>query len=313
MGFLKEISPLLLSLNSREFLVPLVILCGGFGASFLLTPLSIRLSYVYQIVDRPGGRKKHAAPTPKGGGLALWGAFVVYMLLQRDFSLFHVLFLSGATLIFLVGYADSIFPIPPLIRLGVHLFASFLVVYSADFPFFFGLIMILWLAGCTSAYNNIDGINGLCLSLGAVNFMMAFFFTMDPVWLYLLGMCLGVLMWNFPNAQTFLGDGGSTFVGFLWSSLVFHGFAMGRGFEEVPLLGMLWMLCLIGGLPVFDTLCSVFRRLLRKRSPFLPDRGHFHYALYDRGFSLWKVLGILVPIHGILVFLGLFWLCAEIA
>ena len=295
------------SLSARELFILLMALFGGFGAAFLLTPLSISLSYIYKILDSPGGRKKHATPTPKGGGLALWGSLVVYMLLQKDFLLFHVLFLTGGTLVFLVGYADSIVPISPFLRLSVHLFASFLVVYSQDFSLFFGLIMILWLAGCTSAYNNIDGINGLCLSLGGMNFLLAFFFIHSPVWLYAFGMCLGALMWNFPKAQTFLGDGGSTLIGFLWSSSILYGFGMARNLEGFSLPLVLGMLCFLGGLPVFDTLCSAVRRIVRRQSPFLPDRGHFHYLLYDRGFSLGQVLGILVPLHGVFVFVGLFW------
>jgi UDP-GlcNAc:undecaprenyl-phosphate GlcNAc-1-phosphate transferase len=311
MTSVKEFLSLLSPAQFREYFMPLLLLCGGFGASFLLTPLSIHLSYLYRIVDNPGGRKKHATPTPKGGGLALWGAFVLYMLLRREFTFFDALLLSGATLIFVVGYGDSIFPMPPLLRLGIHLFASALVVYTQDFSVFSGLIVLLWLAGCTSAYNNIDGINGLCLSLGGINFFLAFFFAPAPGWFYLLGMCAGVLLWNFPNAQTFLGDGGSTLLGFLWGTLIFHHSGMMERLDSMSPPEMVAVLCLVGGLPVFDTLCSVFRRVARRKSPFLPDRGHFHYALYDRGFSLLKVLGILLPIHAFLVFSGLFWLYSK--
>jgi len=308
---LRDLFSFFSSTQFQRYLIPFLMVCGGFGASFLLTPLSIHLSYLYQIVDNPGGRKKHAAPTPKGGGLALWGALVLYMLLRSECTFFDVLLLSGATMIFVVGYGDSIFPMPPLLRLGVHLFASFFIVYTQDFSFFLGPIMILWLAGCTSAYNNIDGINGLCLSLGGINFLIAFYFIPLGVWWYLLGMCLGVLLWNFPRAQTFLGDGGSTLLGFLWAALILYYSGMMATLAEMSLPEVFVVLFLIGGLPVFDTLWSVCRRLLQKRSPFMPDRGHFHYALYDRGFSLFQVLGILLPIHGILVFSGLFWLYAK--
>lgn len=309
--FLKDLCPFFSSIQFQRYAIPFLMACGGFGASFLLTPLSIHLSYAYHIVDKPGGRKKHATPTPKGGGLALWGALVLYMLLRGGGSLFDVLLLTGATVIFLVGYGDSLFPLPPLLRLGVHLFASFFVVYTQDFSFFLSPIMILWLAGCTSAYNNIDGINGLCLSLGGINFFLAFFFTPLPGWLYLFGMCLGVLLWNFPRAQTFLGDGGSTLLGFLWGGIILHSSEMGARLSGMSLPEVFMVLFLIGGLPVFDTLWSASRRLFQKKSPFMPDRGHFHYALYDRGFSLLQVLGILLPVHGILVFSGLFWLYSQ--
>jgi UDP-GlcNAc:undecaprenyl-phosphate GlcNAc-1-phosphate transferase len=71
---------------------------------------------------------------------------------------------------------------------------------------------------------------------------------------------------------------------------------------EIPVTRFLFVLLLIGGVPVIDTLFSLFRRLLAGVSPFLPDRGHFHHILCDRGVPVVVVLFVLAILHSLMLF-----------
>ncbi|HPE92141.1 MAG TPA: undecaprenyl/decaprenyl-phosphate alpha-N-acetylglucosaminyl 1-phosphate transferase, partial [Synergistales bacterium] len=122
-------------------------------------------------------------------------------------------------------------------------------------------------------------------------------------WAVALGLSLGVLPWNYPVAKTFLGDGGSTLLGFLCVS---------QFTRELPFLLegkgiVIWLasMLLIGGVPVIDTLFSFARRVIKGSSPFRPDRGHFHHLLSDRGLPLSGVLAILVSIHALSLWMAI--------
>ena len=108
-------------------------------------------------------------------------------------------------------------------------------------------------------------------------------------------MALGVLCWNFPLAQTFLGDGGSTLLGFLFAShfitVTSQTLAKAR-FHELILLLLLW-----GGLPVLDTLVAFSRRILRGKSPFYPDKGHLHHHLMAITGSNFGAVTCLLGVH----------------
>jgi UDP-GlcNAc:undecaprenyl-phosphate GlcNAc-1-phosphate transferase len=113
----------------------------------------------------------------------------------------------------------------------------------------------------------------------------------------------GVLLWNFPQPRTFLGDGGSTLLGYICAShLAWSIFPdlFGKGFFSLAAV-----LFFIGGIPVIDTLAAMTRRLLTKKSPFSPDRGHAHHRLLDRGFSKQQTLAIMGIAHMALVLIGL--------
>ena len=274
----------------------------NFLLGLVATPVSIRLSRTFRLMDVPGGRKQHQTTTPRGAGIVLWTGYLVWMLIDLNPGIEVPFIASGATIVFLVGYLDDMHPLPPLMRLAVHVAAAALCVLPIPIPLYQRMLLILWVTGTTNAYNFVDGMDGLALSLAFLTSFLAFMGGNPYVWLPFCGLILGVLVWNFPKARTFLGDGGSTLLGYICSShLAWDLFPrfFGMGFFLMCLV-----LFLIGGIPVVDTLIAMSRRIAARRSPFLPDRGHAHHMLLDKSLAKWQVLVILAWGHILLMWFG---------
>lgn len=270
----------------------------------IATPVSMKLSRTFRLLDVPGGRKHHRVTTPRGAGIVLWTGYLLWALINPNPGVEVPYVASGATLVFLVGYLDDMHPLPPLRRLVVHLFAAAGAVYALPVPAAQRALLLLWIAGTTNAYNFVDGMDGLALSLAFVSSFLAFMNGNPYTWAQFCGLVAGVLVWNFPLARTFLGDGGATLLGFICSShLAWDLFPMFFGMK-LPYLTVI--LLFLGGEPVADTLTAMARRLLRRRSPFLPDRGHAHHIMLDRKMRTWQVLTILVFFHAFLVSVGFY-------
>jgi UDP-GlcNAc:undecaprenyl-phosphate GlcNAc-1-phosphate transferase len=275
----------------------------------IATPVSMKLSRTFRLMDIPGGRKLHPVVTPRGAGIVLWTGYLLWALVNPNPGVEVPYVAAGATLVFLVGYMDDMHPLPPLKRLAVHLLAAAWVVIPLSVPIYQRALFLVWIAGCTNAYNFVDGMDGLALSIAFVTSYLAFRSGNPYTWLPFCGLIAGVLLWNFPNARTFLGDGGATLLGYVCSShLAWDIFP--RFFNISP-VAMLWALVLIGGVPVIDTLFAMARRMMRGRSPFYPDRGHLHHILLDRGLKGWEVLSLIIVIHWAIVSAGYYLLTSR--
>ena len=257
------------------------------------------VSRQFGIIDEPGGRKTHKRPTPRGAGVVLWLGYMVFALLFPDSGNGLRVISTAATVIFIFGYMDDMRPLPAIWRLAVHSVCAGFVVAILPVPTALKLIFFLWITGATSAYNLIDGINGLSLTIFALTATFGLFLSGQYWWAAMLGLAVGVLPWNYPFARTFLGDGGSTLIGFICMSQ--FSFELAAPAMEMPFPRLLFVLLLIGGMPVIDTLYSLLRRLLAGVSPFLPDRGHFHHILCDRGVPVAVVLVVLALLHSFLL------------
>jgi UDP-GlcNAc:undecaprenyl-phosphate GlcNAc-1-phosphate transferase len=265
-------------------------LLGFFWGGFA-TPLSIKLAYSFDIMDLPGPRKVHTGRTPRGAGLVLWSGYLLWSLYFVSAIPAVRCAAMGATLIFFCGYMDDMRSLSPFLRLAVHASAAAFAVAPLDLPPLSRAICFAWITGMTSAYNLIDGVNGLCASLfivsaGALCFLGAAAFGAAGA-----GMALGVFCWNFPSARTFLGDGGSTLLGFLFAS---HFAISARGvLAAVSPHETVLLLLLLGGVPALDTLFAFSRRIVAGKSPFYPDRGHLHHIVLDRtGSPFWAVTAL---------------------
>jgi UDP-GlcNAc:undecaprenyl-phosphate GlcNAc-1-phosphate transferase len=167
------------------------------------------------------------------------------------------------------------------IRVDIHLL-NFLPAW----PWLGFVITVVWLVGCTNAFNLIDGMDGLAAGVGLVATLAMLIAALTqgnmPLALAtmpLAGCLLGFLRYNFNPASVFLGDSGSLLIGFLlgcygalWSEKSVTLIAL-----TVPLLAL--------SIPLMDVLLSVMRRYLRNRPIFAPDRGHIHHKLLERGLS----------------------------
>jgi len=269
----------------------------GFFWGGFITPLSIWLAREYQIIDLPDHRKIHKSRTPRGAGLGLWSGYLLWSLyFVSDFSAIRYS-AAAATFVFFCGYMDDMKSLSPFIRLTIHLFASALNVLPMPLPIISKAVCLVWIAGVTSAYNLIDGINGLCISVFISSAISLCFAGGAHFGVAGAAMALGVFCWNFPMALTFLGDGGSTLLGFLFAShfiMAVSPVVAKTDLHELVLLLLLW-----GGVPVFDTLVAFSRRILKGRSPFYPDKGHLHHRLMAVIRSNFGVVVCLLAVHAL--------------
>ena len=247
---------------------------GGF-----VTPISIKLAHTFQIMDLPDHRKIHKTQIPRGAGLGLWGGYLLWSLyFVSDYTSIKYS-ATGATLVFFCGYLDDMKSLSPFIRLAIHLIASALIVLPLHIPAVYWIVCVVWVTGTTSAYNLIDGVNGLCITIFIASAVALCFVGAISFGVAMAAMALGVLCWNFPMAQTFLGDGGSTLLGFLFASHYLT--ACAPTLAQVKLHELTLLLLLFGGVPVLDTLVAFSRRILKGKSPFYPDKGHLHHHLME--------------------------------
>ena len=260
----------------KPLLLFLLFLLWGLG----VCPLSIELSKRYGLVDFPDQRKIHRRPTPRGAGLVLWLALMLWSLFFADVTDELRLTVTGATVVFFTGYLDDMLSLSPFGRLCAQFVAAGIALISLGKldAVRMGLVLF-WVVGVTNAYNFIDGMNGLSLVMA---FMALAFVGVSSGadWTFpLLGVVMGLFCWNCPVARTFVGDGGVYLMGY------FLAVQAGRWYLSMDLnvTALCAVLLLTGGVPVIDTLIVILRRLVAGKSPFYPDRTHIHHRLLDRG------------------------------
>lgn len=221
----------------------LYIFLFSFSACFATTPLAIRLGLLWGLVDHPAERKIHLAPTPRIGGVAVYVGFVGSVLVNSILADWMVAILAAGSILLAVGIADDRWGLPAWSRLAAQLLAAAIVVVSGKVLTLFPsgsvgqianvVLTFLWIVGITNAFNFFDGMDGLATGLAM---LMAFFMglvafdTNQPGlgWLAVavIGASMGFFPFNFRlkgPAFVFLGDGGSTFLGFTLACLAVKG------------------------------------------------------------------------------------------
>lgn len=282
----------------RSLWIGLIFLVWGAG----ITPLAILLSRRYGMVDYPDQRKIHKGPVPRGAGIVLWSGLMLWALLFAEVTFELRVIVTGATLVFFAGYIDDMLSLSPYGRLCVHFLAAslaLLVLGHQSVPFMF--LYLFWVAGMTNAYNFIDGMNGLALSMAFLSLGFLALAGMVNSVLPVLAMILGVFFWNFPSAKTFLGDGGVYLLGYLTACLALLQLIP----MKIGLFKTAAALLFVGGVPVMDTLSAIIRRLADGKSPFYPDRKHIHHRLLAKGLTPPEVLAVLCALQ--MLSLGCAW------
>jgi len=211
--------------------------------AFGLTPVVIRMARFLEVLDVPTSRKVHTEPTPLLGGMAIYTAFGVSILANSILDGQVVAILAAGTVLVVIGILDDVRDVPAGIKLLAQLLAVALVIRSGVILTLFppsiagsvanGVLTMAWLLGITNAMNFFDGMDGLAtgLSIITAGFLGLFaVLTFQPFlgWFAaaIVGSCLGFLPFNFhPRrpAAIFLGDGGSTFLGFVLAALAVKG------------------------------------------------------------------------------------------
>lgn len=313
-----------------SFIIALII-------AYATTPLAKRLAFKLGAVDVPkDGRRMHKEPKARLGGLAIFYGFLVSVLCFADFvlptgSLNRGLIgiLIGSVIVVVLGMFDDVKPRPAKLKFLIQIVAAAIPVllgvrvFAITNPFTDELISlpmslsvagsILWIVGVTNAVNLIDGLDGLAAgvsSIAAVALLSILLIehsssmTLLVMAAALAGACFGFLPYNFNPAKLFMGDTGSTFLGFVLACISIQGPFKTYVAFVVPLLVL--------GLPIFDTLFAIIRRLLRGQPIMSPDRGHLHHKLIDRGFSHRSTVIILYGLSAILAISGIVMLLTDI-
>ena len=294
-------------------------LCA-FLFSIVLTPVCRDLFRRLGIVDRPDQtRKFHQAPVPLMGGVPIALAYVASWALLALFPgaasphLARVLRALPACLVILgVGILDDILHIKPWQKLCGQTLGALLAYWAgvrilsiAGYDFGWStvasvLLTVIWLIGCTNAFNLIDGMDGLASGVGlfATTTMLISALTSHHTILValtapLIGALLGFLWYNFAPASIFLGDSGSLTIGFLLGC-----FGVLWSQKSATILGMTAPLLALG-IPILDTGLSIVRRFLRHQPIFGADRDHIHHRLLKRGLAPRRVALLLYGVAGI--------------
>ncbi len=277
-------------------MIYLSLLCLGFILNKIGTRLIISLAKKHQLFEAIDHRKIHTEQVCALGGVSLFFSLwsIVFLFTQFSFTLVS-LFLATMVL-FIVGLWDDLKSIGIKPRLLAQLIAANLA-YFAGFHFGFSLEIlnysstIIFIIVMINGVNFIDGINGLAGSLGLVGFSFfagSFYYfgyqNFMIISLIYVAILLSFLIHNYGNkASIFMGDNGSTVMGFLmaiFSLKVLQIVPLDAPFPFFTLL----VLAIIG-LPILDLLTVVIIRLSKKQSPFKADRIHLHHLLTDSGKS----------------------------
>ncbi|MDA2910058.1 undecaprenyl/decaprenyl-phosphate alpha-N-acetylglucosaminyl 1-phosphate transferase [Nitrospiraceae bacterium AH_259_D15_M11_P09] len=278
----------------------LYILILSFAASFGLTPIMFRLGHRLGLVDQPAERKIHWEPTPRIGGLAIYLGFVVAVVANSILVDWMIAILVSGSLLLVVGLLDDKWELPAWVKLSAQVGGAGLVIYSGKVLTLFPsgvpgdvaniLLTFLWIVGITNAFNFFDGMDGLATGLAIlIAFFMGLvaFDTNQPYlgWLALamIGAGIGFFPYNFSVRRPgliFLGDGGSTFLGFTLACLAVKG----NWADYNPIVSFSNPL-LIFGVLIYDMIHITVERVLTKKVRTVKEwidfvgRDHLHHRL----------------------------------
>lgn len=303
-----------------ESLLLILAFLVAFLAAFSATPLAVKIAYKIGAVDVPkDGRRMHKKPIPRLGGIAIVFGFMVSVVCFCKLSYEFIGIIIGAMIIVVLGVLDDRKPIPAMIKFVVQICAAIIPVLfgvkieiftnpnlfsASEYWVLGGLsvpITILWIVGLTNAVNLIDGLDGLAAGVASISslclLVIALMVSETNIAVFtacLAGACFGFLPYNFNPAKIFMGDSGSTFLGFILACISIEGLFKGYAVISfaVPLL--------IVALPLFDTSAAILRRIKNKQPIMQPDRGHLHHKLIDMGFSQKQAVLILYAISALM-------------
>ena len=263
--------------------------------SVVATPVARRLALAAGVVDLPNHRKVHHQPTPLLGGAAIYGGFVVALLIFGGRAEIRQMvgIVLGATAVSIMGVIDDARGLRPSVKLLGQLLAAMIVVVSGLRVQLFPsevlniAITLLWIAGISNALNlldNMDGLSGGLAAIAAAHFLLLAAlngqFLVGALSAALLGACIGFLRYNFNPASIFMGDTGSLFIGFVLAAV-----AIKLRFQNTYVVT--WMVPpVVLLIPIFDTSLVVVSRLRRGKNPFTtPGKDHLSHRLVGLGWS----------------------------
>jgi len=287
-----------------------IILLVFFGSlSLFLTYLIKSVAYKHKIIDIPNERSLHNETTPKGGGLAIvicWyiGLSTLFFFGKIDRSLFLAL-LSGI-LLAIVSFIDDIIGLKPIFRLFIHFCTAIAAFYflgtlrplimpgiEINYPLMIYPFAILGMVWFINLFNFMDGVDGFASIEAIIISAVLFAYSGSIVPVLLIACISGFLFWNWPKAKIFMGDVGSTQLGYILIVLGihFHNDFKFSILNWIMLTSPFW----------FDATVTLYRRWRNGENLSLAHRKHAYQRLVQSGFSHGRVNLFLIAINVIII------------
>lgn len=304
---------MMLKLATNNFLIPFVVV---YFSIFIVRKIALK----FNIVDTPNRRKIHKKPIPLLGGVAIFLGIGIAIYLNPDIVKKFALLFIGATFILIVNLMDDIKGLPAIFRFAIEFVIALLVIVTGTRISFLPpgilenlgeiVISLIWLVGIANAFNYLDGMDGLAAGSAAINALF-FAFILFRTQQYQLGFlalivmasCLAFLPHNFnKKAKIFLGDAGSTFIGFMLASIAIRG-----DWAEDNII-KLTVPILILGVPIFDMILTTIMRIKEGKISTIIEwfkyggKDHFHHRLVDLGL---RPIGAVFSIYFVTISLGI--------
>ncbi len=295
-----------------------IVLAVAIAVTIALTPIAKRIAFATDAIDYPDNRRVNTRPTPRMGGVAIFGGMVASCLVIEigvmlfgwidpfrsyfGFTVsFPVLFL-GIAVMFGVGVVDDIKNLKPLVKLAGQIVAaticsaSGLLLSNIQNPFVEGAVIdfgwlaypitIFYLVAFANVINLVDGLDGLASGISGISAATIFVFSVfsarfDAAILavVIVGVCIGFLRYNHHPASIFMGDSGALLLGITLGVVSLLAVARSTLFIS------LFVPIMAAGVPITDTAVAIIRRKRAHQRVDQADAGHIHHRLLNRGFS----------------------------
>ncbi len=288
--------------------------------SFIMCPLVKSFAYKIGAIDVPkDSRRMHKKPVPRLGGLAIFLGFMVSILLFAHIDHQMKGILLGAVIIVVLGVVDDMTPLRAKFKFLVQILAALVAVhhgvvvrllsnpnvFSDEAYWSLGWLSVpvtlIWIVGVTNAVNLIDGLDGLASGVSTISALTMLVIAIlvseqqvAVVMAALAGACLGFMPYNKNPAKMFMGDTGSTFLGYILATYSIQGL-----FKYYAIVSFA-VPFLVLGLPIFDTAFAIVRRVAHGQSPMTPDRGHIHHRMMDMGLNQKQTVAALYVVSSLL-------------
>ena len=276
-----------------------------FLLSFILTYLIKNYAIKKSLVDIPNDRSSHTTPTPHGGGIAIaitWFIGISYLFLTNDINSSLYFALMIGVIVSIISYFDDLYKISAKLRLIIQALVAFLGLYflggleSFDVGFFsidnqiftsvFAFFMIIWFI---NLYNFLDGIDGYAGSEAIFLSIAGFLLFGGSHFLVLIFAVLGFLVWNWHKAKIFMGDVGSTLLGY--NIAVFTIYYANQKAENF------WVWIILFGLFWFDATLTLFRRYKNGEQLSRAHKKHAYQRLNQSGWSHYKITNYAILVN----------------
>lgn len=286
-------------------LISLIVFAAVLLASYFGVVVIRRWSIANGVLDIPNERSSHDTPMPTGGGLVLVLVGLLSYLLISGFSGHHFApgYFVGAILIAVVSWLDDLYSIAVPWRLLTHSVAASLVILDVGFwheiyvPIMdsnleLGTIgaglTFFWIVWMVNAYNFMDGIDGIAASQAVIAgtgwLLLGLLLGYNGIYFYsgiLIFASMGFLIHNWQPAKIFMGDVGSSFLGFTLAAmplLALKEKAENASIMPLAAIVFVWFF-------LFDTALTFFVRVFKGKKFWSAHRDHIYQKLTISGLS----------------------------